>query len=117
MLPFAFRKKQPKQNTSVCENQQKTVVKPESDDEKTVFSKKPIMLQNIPLQLEAGSCIQKTLYFSVSELSVKKLYEKTAPHYSINAQIFVSDVLGKKYKGDLLNISISCAYDLIKKWG
>ena len=25
MLPFAFRKKQPKQNTSVCENQQKTV--------------------------------------------------------------------------------------------
>ena len=87
------------------------------DDEKTVFSKKPIMLQNIPLQLEAGSCIQKTLYFSVSELRVKKLYEKTAPHYSINAQIFVSDVLGKKYKGDLLNISISCAYDLIKKWG
>ncbi len=87
------------------------------DDEKTVFSKKPIMLQNIPLQLEAGSCIQKTLYFSVSELSVKKLYEKTAPHYSVNAQIFVNDVLGKKYKGDLLNISISCTHDLIKKWG
>ncbi|MEE0999933.1 MAG: hypothetical protein UIH41_09750 [Treponemataceae bacterium] len=37
MLPFAFRKKQPKQNTSVSENQQKTAVKTESSDEKTVF--------------------------------------------------------------------------------
>ena len=37
MLPFAFRKKQPKQNTPVSENQQKPVVKTESSDEKTVF--------------------------------------------------------------------------------
>ena len=44
------------------------------DDEKTVFSKKPIMLQNIPLQLEAGSCIQKTLYFDLEY--VFTIYER-----------------------------------------
>lgn len=87
------------------------------DDEKTVFSQKPSLLRRVPLRLEAGEGIQKTLYFSVSELSVKTLYEKTDPHHFINAQIYASDVLGKKYKSNTLSIVMTCAEELNKKWG
>ena len=87
------------------------------DDEKNVFLKKPSLLQSIPLQLEAGECIQKTLYFSVSELSAKTLYEKTAPHHCIKGQIYANDVLGKKYKSDTISILMTCTDDLNKKWG
>ena len=87
------------------------------DDEKTVFSQKPSLLRRVPLQLEAGKCIQKTLYFSVSEFSAKTLYEKTAPHHFINAQIYANDVLGKKYKSNTLSIFMTYAEGLNKKWG
>lgn len=87
------------------------------DDEKTVFSNQPSLLKDVPLQLETGACIQKTLYFNVSELSVKTLYKKGAPHHLINAQIYVDDVLGEKIKGDSLQISMVCSDDLVKKWG
>ena len=87
------------------------------DDEKTVFSKQPSLMQSVPLQLESGACLQKTLYFTVSELSVKALYEKISPEHVLNAQICVNSVLGKKYNGDILPILMVCADDLVKKWG
>lgn len=86
------------------------------DDEKNVFSKQPSLLQSIPLQLESGACVQKTLYFMVSELSVKALYEKISPQHCLNAQICVNSVLGEKYYGDILPILMICADDLVKKW-
>ena len=87
------------------------------DDEKTVFSKQPSLLRSIPLQLESGACIQKTLYFMVSELSVKALYEKISPQHFLNAQICVNSVLGEKYYGDTLPVLMVCTDDLVKKWG
>ncbi len=42
------------------------------DDEKTVFSKYPNLLKSIPLQLDAGQCIEKTLYFDISDVDLKK---------------------------------------------
>ena len=87
------------------------------DDEKTVFSKQPSLLQRVPLQLESGACLQKTLYFVVSELSVRALYEKISPKPFLNAQICVNSVLGEKYNSDILPILMICADDLVKKWG
>lgn len=87
------------------------------DDEKSVFSKQPSLLQNIPLQLEAGACIQKTLFFAISEFSAKTFYINTAPQHFLSAQIYANDVSDKKYTSDTVAISMICADDLTKKWG
>lgn len=87
------------------------------DDQKSIFSKKPESLLQLPIQISSGDSLQKTAYFFISETAASNLYKKANDLMQIGVSIKIGDVLKQSYQKDLEVIHLNVADDLLKKWG
>lgn len=85
------------------------------DDQKNVFNKTPNFLSCVPVQLPSGDCIQKTAFFSISEIAAKNLIKKG--NATINASIKIHDVINHMYQNAFSSVQLNFTDDLLKKWG
>lgn len=86
------------------------------DDQKNVFTHKPETLSQIPMRLDSGDCLQKTIYCEISETAAMNLCKKAFNKQEISASLKARDVLKKEYQSKKEATRLNIADDLLKKW-
>lgn len=86
------------------------------DIQKNIYNKKPDSLSEVPLSVISGDCIQKTVYFPMSETAAINLKQKIDTDTKINAFIQVCDVKNQTYRNNEEEIELKFSEDLLKKW-
>ena len=84
------------------------------DDEKRVFGNKPELISQKPIELNTGTRIQKTLYFSLSENAVKNLLMKKQANQNFTLSYKYSDVDDKEYESEVFNVVLEFSDDILK---
>ncbi len=84
------------------------------DDEKRVFGNKPELISQKPIELNTGTRMQKTLYFSLSENAVKNLLMKKQANQNFTLSYKYSDVDDKEYESEVFNVVLEFSDDILK---
>ncbi len=87
------------------------------DDQKNIMDKYPPELSMIPLHLSSGTCLQKTLYFKISETAARNLLHKIRPAGEGFVWIKAQDVSRRQYESIVESVKIHFSDELCKKMG
>ena len=86
------------------------------DDQKNIMEKYPPIISEVPLHLVPGACLQKTLYFNISNVAVKNLLQNVMLSGEGLIRIMAQDISRAQYESTMKTVKICFSDELRKKW-